>query len=183
MKLNNKYILILLLFFIFSCGFYSLTNSIPNHLKNVVIQPTINETSEYKIGKVFENKFLKLLIEKNLLSITDFEKADCQLTFKIKNLYDQPYLLDDSKDITTVKHWRIEIVLYMEWFDIINQVKLINEEITESVVYSLNSSSFINENNDMDDKDIEFATNRDAAIEKCINNLSNRIIKVLTSIW
>ena len=182
MKLNKKYYSIFLIFFMFSCSFYSLNKSIPLHLDNVVLQPTINKTNEYKIGREFENKFLQLLLEKNLLSITDYEKADCQLRFTIEKLNDVPYLLDDSKNATTVKQWQIEIVIHMEWFDLVNQSELTNKKIVESVVYSLNNSSIINDNNQNSDG-IEFATNREAAIEQCIINLSDRMINELTSTW
>jgi len=182
MKLNKKYYSIFILFFMFSCSFYSLNKSIPIHLENVVLQPTINETTEYKIGKEFESKFLKLLLEKNLLSITGYEKADCQLRFTIKKLNDTPYLLDDSKNVTSVKQWQIEIIVHMEWFDLVNQIELTNKNIVESVVYSLDSSSIINDKN-QNNSGVEFATNREAAIEQCIINLSDRMINELTSTW
>ncbi len=182
MKLNKKYYSIFLLFFMFSCSFYSLNKSIPLHLKNVVLQPTINESNEYKIGKEFESKFLQSLLGKNLLSLTDYEKADCQLRFTIKKLNDAPYLLDDSNNVTSVKQWQIEIVVHMEWFDLVNQIELTNKKIVESVVYSLDNSSIINDNIQNNDG-VKFATNREAAIEQCIVNLSDRMINELTSTW
>ena len=66
MKSNNIIIFSLIIFC--SCSFYSLTGSIPAHLNNVVLQPTINNTTEYNVGKIFENKFSQLLINKNLLT-------------------------------------------------------------------------------------------------------------------
>ena len=180
MKISRKSILIIFLLMLLSCSFYSLEGSIPIHLRNVVIQPTINETSEYNVGKFFENSFSQLLLTKNLLSITEFQKADCQLQFKVKNVYDQPYLLDDTENATTVKQWKLQIVLSIEWYDLIKDNELINKDISESIVYSLDNSSIISQRvND----NFDFATNRDAAIEQCINNLINRIINELTSTW
>ena len=76
MKLNNIYILSLFYLLLSGCSFYSIKGSIPSHLNTVVINPIINETSEYAIGQKFENQFIQLLINENLLSVSDFENAD-----------------------------------------------------------------------------------------------------------
>ena len=173
--------LFLSIFFIFlcSCSFYSLTGSIPLHLKNVVIQPTINNTSEYNIGKHFEKIFTDLLIDKNLLKISNYEKADCQLQFLVKKVYDEPYVIDEARNSTSVKQWKIDVVLSVDWYDLVNQTSIINKDVSESVIYSLNNTSIINQNVDQ----YEYVSNREAAIQKCIENLSNRIINELTSTW
>jgi len=177
---SKSKILILLLSLICSCSFYSLKGSIPIHLNSVVIQPTINNTSEYNIGKNFESKLTNLLIDKNLLLLTDFQKADSQLEFSIKSFNDQPYILDETSNQTSVKQWMINIVVSVVWHDLINEIDLINKEISESIVYSLDNSSIISER---DNDNIDFVANRSAAIEKCIKNLSDRIINELTSTW
>ena len=43
------------------CSFYSIKGSIPNHLNTVVIDPIINESSEYTIGQKFEDQFVQSL--------------------------------------------------------------------------------------------------------------------------
>ena len=178
MKLNKLFFIIVFLV-MNSCSYYSLTGSIPLHLKNVVIQPTINNTSEYDVGKKFERIFTDLLVDKNLLQISEYNVADCQLQFIVKKIFDEPYVIDESRNSTSVRQWKIDIVLSLEWYDLVNQISIINKDISESVIYSLDNSSIINQSNDQYD----FVSNREAAVQKCIENLSNRIINELTSTW
>ena len=178
MKLS-RFFVILVFLFSNSCSYYSLTGSIPLHLKTVVIQPTINNTSEYDIGKKIERMFSDILINKNLLSITSYEKADCQLQFSVKKIYDEPYVIDEARNTTTVKQWKIDVILSIEWYDLVNQISIINKDISESIIYSLDNNSLLNQN----DNQFEYVSNREAAIQKCIENLSNRIINELTSTW
>ena len=178
MKLNRLFYIVVFIF-LHSCSYYSLTGSIPLHLKNVIIQPTINNTSEYDIGKNFERIFTDLLVDKNLLRISDYNIADCQLQFLVKNFFDEPYIIDENRNSTSVKQWKIDVVLSVEWYDLVNQVSIINKDISESVVYSLDNTSITNQNNNQ----YEYVSSREAAIQKCIENLSKRVINELTSTW
>ena len=184
MKLNNIYISFLLYLFLSGCSFYSIKGSIPTHLNTVVINPIINESSEYTIGQKFENQFIQSFIDENLLRISDFENADSKLEFKIIDLSDKPFTLNETNYNTVVEQWEISITVHVIWFDFINQKNIVNKDIRESIIYNLNNSSIVNEsfNNDVTEK-ISIVSSRNEAVEKCIINLSERVITELTSTW
>ena len=184
MKLNNIYISSLIYLFLSGCSFYSIKGSIPNHLNTVVIDPIINDSSEYTIGQKFENQFIQSLINENLLRISDFENADSKLEFKITDLSDKPYTLNETNFNTIVEQWEIIITIEFAWFDLINQVDIVNKNIKESIVYDLNNSNIVNNSfeNDVTEK-TSIVSSRQEAVEKCILNLSDRVITELTSTW
>ena len=184
MKLNNIYISFLLYLFLSGCSFYSIKGSIPTHLNTVVINPIINESSEYTIGQKFENQFIQSFIDENLLRISDFENADSKLEFKIIDLSDKPYTLNETNYNTVVEQWEISITVHVVWFDFINQKNIVDKDIRESIIYNLNNSSIVNEsfNNDVTEK-ISIVSSRYEAVEQCIINLSERVITELTSTW
>ena len=184
MKLNNIYISSLLYLLLTGCSFYSIKGSIPSHLSRVVINPIVNESSEYTIGQKFEDQFMQSFIEENLLLISDLENADCKLEFKIINLSDKPYTLNETSFNTIVEQWEISITIQVIWFDFIDQKNILNKDIRESIIYNLDNSSIVNEslNNNVTEK-VSIISSRDEAIEKCIINLSERVITELTSTW
>ena len=184
MKLNNIYISFLAYLLLSGCSLYSIKGSIPAHLNTVVINPLINESSEYTIGQKFESQFIQSFINENLLSISDFENADSKLEFKITDLSDKPYTLNETNSNTIVAQWEISITIHVIWFDFINQKDIVNRDLTESIVYNLDNSSIVNEsfNSNVTEK-IAIVSSRDEAVEKCIINLSERVITELTSTW
>ena len=51
---------ILLILFIQSCSFYSFKGSIPSHINSVVISPLKNETSEYMVSDILNEKIINI---------------------------------------------------------------------------------------------------------------------------
>ena len=184
MKLNSIYIVSILSLIISNCSFYSLEGSIPVHLSKIVISPVINESSEYTIGQKFEEQFMLSFIEQNLLLISDYENANCKLEFKIKDLSEKPYTLNETSMNTVVEQWEISITIEVIWYDLIQQTEIINKDIRESIVYSLDNSNIVNEsfNTAVIEKQ-SIVSSRNLAVEKCIINLSERVLTELTSTW
>ena len=52
-----------------SCSFYSFKGSIPAHIKSVVISPIINNTSEYTVSTLLDEKFTTMMLLENVLDI------------------------------------------------------------------------------------------------------------------
>ena len=46
-RMANKFYI---LFFIFSCGFYSTQGSLPVHIDSIYVHPIVNESAEYLIS-------------------------------------------------------------------------------------------------------------------------------------
>ena len=76
------------------------------------------------------------------------------------------------------------MTIQVTWFDFINQKNILNKDIRESIIYNLDNSSIVNEslNNNVTEK-VSIISSRDEAMEKCIMNLSERVITELTSTW
>ena len=52
-----------------SCSFYSFKGSIPAHIKSVVISPIINNTSEYTVSTLLDEKFTNMILLENILNL------------------------------------------------------------------------------------------------------------------
>ena len=78
----------------------------------------------------------------------------------------------------------MSITVNVIWFDFIYQKDIVIKDIRESIIYNLNNSSIVNEsfNNNVTEK-TSIVSSRDEAVEKCIINLSERVITELTSTW
>ena len=106
------------------------------------------------------------------------------MEFKITDLSDKPYTLNETNYNTVVEQWEISITIHVIWFDFINQKDIINKDIRETIVYNLDNSSIVNEsfNNNVTEK-TSIVSSRFEAVEKCIINISERVITELTSTW
>ena len=94
--MRNK--ILLLSLFSFSCMFYSFKGSIPAHIKSIYLMPIKNQSSEFTISEMLDEKFGQLIIEGNLLSIARPENADSQLEIIIVSVIDRPYTIGLSDD-------------------------------------------------------------------------------------
>ena len=65
-KMLNKFFI---LFFIFSCGFYSTKGSLPSHITSIHVNSISNESSENSITDQLLREINKTLIDENVLEI------------------------------------------------------------------------------------------------------------------
>jgi len=75
----RKIYYIIFIFMLPSCSYYSFKGSIPAHIKNVVIPPIVNKTSEYTVATILNEKFLDLMLLENILDIVSYENADSKV--------------------------------------------------------------------------------------------------------
>ena len=192
MKLNNISIALILSFMVSSCGYYSLKDSIPAHLKNVIVMPIVNETAEFDLAKKLHDELINSLVEENILTVSDFESADCKIDILIKNMSDNPdVILSNNTGYESVNQWKISIQIDLLWYDMIKNKNIIEKTFFESIVYSYDNDIGLDGiDNDydglIDEEDLDellVGTPRDGAIKMCINKVSRRIISELTSTW
>jgi len=178
--------------FVFSnCTYYSFKGSIPAHIKNVVIPPIVNKTSEYTVATILNEKFLDLMLLENILDIVSYESADSKLDIIIKSITDKPNVFtpDNSTGYEIVNEWKVMIQVDMIWYDLINNKDIINKSITEWSTYSLDADI----GNDLIDNDLdglidsedsdEYGTPKEGAMRIAIDKVSKRIINEITSTW
>ena len=94
-----------------SCSFYSFKGSIPAHIKSVVISPIINNTSEYTVSTLLDEKFTTMMLLENILDIVKYENADSKLDIVITSLTDKPniFSIDANTEYEVVNEWKITI--------------------------------------------------------------------------
>ena len=182
---------ILLILFIQSCSFYSFKGSIPSHINSVVISPLKNETSEYMISDILNEKIMNLLLMENILDIVSFENADSKLDIVITSLTDKPniFTIDTNTEYEIVNEWKITINIKIIWYDLINNENIIEKSIQEWSTYSLGIDIGKDKlDNDLDglideeDSD-EYGIPREGAMRIAMEKVSKRIINELTSTW
>ena len=182
---------ILLILFIQSCSFYSFKGSIPSHINSVVISPLKNETSEYMVSDILNEKIMNLLLMENILDIVSFENADSKLDIVITSLTDKPniFTIDANTEYEVVNEWKITINIKIIWYDLINNENIIEKSIQEWSTYSLGIDIGKDKlDNDLDglideeDND-EYGIPREGAMRIAMEKVSKRIINELTSTW
>ena len=182
---------IIILLFAINCSFYSFKGSMPAHIDSVVISPIINETFEYTASTVLNDKFTSLMLLENILEIVSYENADSKLDIIVKAISDKPnvFTIDSDSGYEVVNEWKILIQVEVIWYDLINNVDIINKTITEWSTYNLG----INIGDDLLDNDLdglidsedsdEYGTPKEGAMRIAIDKISKRIINELTSTW
>jgi hypothetical protein len=184
-----KYIIFIIL--MGNCGFYSFKGSVPAHIKNIVISPLINNTSEYTASTILEEKFINMMLLENILDIVKYENADSKLDITVKSISDKPnvYTIDNQDGYEIVNEWKIMIQVQIYWYDLIQNKDIVNKTITEWSTYNLgvNIGEDLLDNDldgliDEDDSD-EYGTPKEGAMRIAIDKVSKRIINELTSTW
>tara|TARA_Y100000590_G_C15408932_1_gene896827 strand:+ start:155 stop:712 length:558 start_codon:yes stop_codon:yes gene_type:complete len=179
------------LFLVMGCSFYSFKGSMPSHIDSVNISPIVNDTYEYTLPSLLEEKFTSKIISENILDVVTFEEADSKIDIIIKSISDKPkvFTIDSNSGYEIVNEWKIEIKINVKWYDLINNVYLIDEDITEWSTYNLG----LDIGNDLLDNDLdglvdsedqdEYGTPKEGALRIAIDLASKSIINKLTSIW
>lgn len=185
------YILLLVTTFFSNCSFYSFKGSIPAHIKSVVISPIINNTSEYTVSTLLDEKFTSMMLLENILDIVKYENADSKLDITIKSISDKPniFTIDNDSGYEIVNEWKIMIQVQIKWYDLVNNVDIVNKSISEWSTYNLGINIGADQiDNDLDglidseDSD-EYGTPKEGAMRIAIDKVSKRIINELTSTW
>ena len=187
--MKNK--IILLSLFSFSCMFYSFKGSIPAHIKSIYLMPIKNQSSEFTISEMLDEKFGQLIIEGNLLSIARPENADSQLEIIITSVIDRPYTigLSDDSGMEEVEQWRLTITGKVIWYDIQNDEAILNKNMTSWAVYApgmdISSDGLDNDADgliDGEDSD-EVGSARESAMNISIQRFVLDVINEITNTW
>ena len=185
--MNKLYIL----FFVFSCGFYSTIGSLPPHIDSIYVNPIINESSEHLISSWLSDDITESLIDENILNITAWSLANSRLDITILEVKDTPniYGINSNNEFNEVDEWKITVHCKVSWLDVINNVILFENNIQASGIYGTSSDISIDgidndgdnlfDNNDSD----EFGPPREGAMRIAIEKISKEIINQITSTW
>tara|TARA_B100000073_G_scaffold90137_1_gene71024 strand:+ start:595 stop:1146 length:552 start_codon:yes stop_codon:yes gene_type:complete len=181
-KLFSIYILF---FFFTSCGFYSLSGSLPLHIKTISIPMVENETAEFGIAESLSDGIQNRFNDEGILKIVN-KNSDSILRGTIKEITDGPYTFNKNESIS---EYRYKIDVYIEWYDEIKNKTLLKGNYSGWGAYGLSgdigTDGIDNDNDGKIDSedDNEFGEPRIFAAQVATKKIAEDIINDIMTIW
>ena len=175
-----------ILFILCSCSFYSMSGSIPPHIKTIAIPLIENETSEFGIAEDITDGLLKSFNEEGFLKITDESNAHSVLKGTVKKVHVGPYTYSKAE---SVSEYRFKIDIRFKWYDVKNEKNLIDGNYSGFGAYGISgdiSSDGIDNDNDgkIDDADDdEFGEPRAFATKVAVRKIAQDILNDILTTW
>ena len=104
-----------------SCGFYSLSGSLPPHIRTISIPMVENETAEFGIAENISDGIQSRFNDEGILKIIN-DNADSVLRGTVKKVTDGPYTFNKNE---SVSEYRYKIDINIEWYDNKNEKTLL----------------------------------------------------------
>ena len=174
------------LFFLLSCGFYSLAGSIPPHIKSIAIPLMENETAEFGLAEDITDGILGEFVEAGILSITDENIAHSILRGTVKKVNEGPYTYSKQE---SVSEFRYKIDVKLEWYDVSQDKNLLEGTYSGFGAYGLSGdigSDGIDNDNDGkidNDDDDEFGEPRAFATKVAVRKIAQDILNDIMTTW
>jgi len=174
------------LFFLISCGFYSLAGSIPPHIKSIAIPLMENETAEFGLAEDITDGILGEFVEAGILSITDENIAHSILRGTVKKVNEGPYTYSKQE---SVSEFRYKIDVKLEWYDVSQDKNLLEGTYSGFGAYGLSGdigSDGIDNDNDGkidNDDDDEFGEPRAFATKVAVRKIAQDILNDIMTTW
>jgi hypothetical protein len=174
------------LFFLLSCGFYSMAGSIPPHIKSIAIPLMENETAEFGLAEDITDGILGEFVEAGILSITDENLAHSILRGTVKKVNEGPYTYSKQE---SVSEFRYKIDVKLEWYDVSQDKNLLEGTYSGFGAYGLSGdigSDGIDNDNDGkidNDDDDEFGEPRAFATKVAVRKIAQDILNDIMTTW
>lgn len=183
-KINLFFISIILLFV--GCGFYSLAGSIPPHISSIAIPLVDNQTAEFGMAESVTDNLQIRFSDENILRLADEEQADSILRGTIIKVEDRVQTYTGTEVVT---EYRFTVTMNIEWYDVANDVVLMQKKYTGWGAYGL-SGDISNDGIDNDgdglvdgDDDDEFGEPRTYATRIAVEKIAEDVINDILSTW
>lgn len=179
-------VLILAIFIITGCGYYSMAGSIPPHIKSIAIPLVNNQTAEFGIAESITDNIIEVFNEENILRIVDEDNADSILRGTIISLEDAPYTFTREEAVT---EYRINITMDITWHDVENDADLLKKRYSGWGAYGLsgdiNTDGIDNDGDGKidDEDDDEFGEPRSFATKIAITKIAEDIVNNILTSW
>ena len=190
--MKTRFIFCITAILLFSgCMFYSFKGSLPAHINNISLVPVMNESTEFMVAEILNDKLNKLMVEDNVLYIVTPDKADSHLKVVITAVTDQPYTVSLSSEfgMEEVEEWRLTIVTRVTWYDIKRDEILLEKKMSSWGVYApgvdISTDNLDNDGDnliDSDDSD-EVGSPRESAMNISVRRLMEDIVSEITNTW
>ena len=186
MKRVYYIVLLVSIFVITSCSYYSMAGSIPPHIKSIAIPLVNNQTAEFGIAENITDNIIEVFNEENILHIIDADDADSILQGTIISLDDAPYTFSSEE---AVSEYRINISMEVTWKDVANDVDLLKKRYSGWGAYGLsgdiNTDGIDNDGDGKidDEDDDEFGEPRPFATKIAITKIAEDIVNNILTSW
>ena len=97
------------------CGIYSMSGSLPSHIKNVAVPLFENETVEVDIVDLVSDEIRSAIIKDGNMKIVAENDADAVVTGKIKDVFESA---DSFSKGEVAKQFKIQVFAEVTFFDI-----------------------------------------------------------------
>ena len=180
--------IIIIFYFIFcSCGIYSLSGSLPSHIKSIAIPLLENQTAEFGLSEEITEGVISKFNEAGLLKLVDSENdASSILRGSINRITDEPYTYNKQESVT---EYRYTIHVKIEWYDVLNDKNIIQNTYSGFGAYGISGeigSDGIDNDKDGkidDDDDDEFGEPRAFAAKVAISKITDDILNDIMTTW
>jgi len=168
-----------------SCGFYSLSGSLPPHIRTISIPMVENETAEFGIAENISDGIQNRFNDEGILKIIN-DNADSVLRGTVKKVTDGPYTFNKNE---SVSEYRYKIDVIFEWYDNKNEKILLKGNYSGWGAYGLSgdigTDGIDNDNDGKIDSedDNEFGEPRLFAAKVAVQKIAEDIINDIMTTW
>ena len=190
---SNFFKILIPLFVVSGCSFYSFKGSIPPHINSVYISPVENHTIEVEASNVIKMELDESFIRENILKLLPLDRANSQLDIILISFSDKPYSYDLSNvsaGYEKVNEYRITIRAKVTWYDLVNNELLFENEISAWGAYDPGVGDISEDGIDNDSDtyidgqdDDEYGLPRESAIRIASKKISDSVINNIVSTW
>ena len=168
-----------------SCRFYSLSGSLPPHIRTISIPMVENETAEFGIAENISDGIQSRFNDEGILKIIN-DNADSVLRGTVKKVTDGPYTFNKNE---SVSEYRYKIDVIIEWYDNKNDKTLLKGNYSGWGAYGLSgdigTDGIDNDNDGIIDSedDNEFGEPRLFAAKVAVQKIAEDIINDIMTTW
>jgi len=158
-------VLILFIWLVAGCGYYSFKGSLPSHLKTVAVPLFYSQSQEPGIAEEITNEVINQFIEDNTLKIADESEADLVLTGTVLAIPPaRPAIVKEGENVAEM---RLTVSVKVKCEDVRMSKVLFNKTFRNEI--SLNSDAGLEE--------------RQLAIKEALQVIAEDIVNATISGW
>ena len=184
--------IILIIFLVQGCFFYSMRGSLPAHINSISLAPVVNESSEFAVGEILNDELNELMVSENVLDIVMPEQADSHLEVVIFSVTDKPYTVSLSSDhgMEEVEEWKLTIKTTVTWYDVERDEVLLEKKMSSWGSYlpgvDIGTDGIDNDGDNLIDSEEdsdEIGSPRESALSISVRRLTEDIVNEITNTW
>ena len=184
--------IIIIIFSVQGCFFYSMRGSLPAHIHSISLAPVVNESAEFAVAEILNEELNELMVNENVLDIVMPEQADSRLEVVIFSVTDKPYTVSLSSDygMEEVEEWKLTIKTTVTWYDVKRDEILLEKKMSSWGSYlpgvDISTDGIDNDGDnhiDSEEDSDEIGSPRESALSISVRRLTEDIVNEITNTW